>query len=245
MVASDSKSLQGIGFLTVVQDDQHGWLGGYLVLNTSSRPLEFHCTAPVKPNRAQQILYGPTLAPYLCGEQIGLALAKKSNVEPAVIFTDVAAMMTLRPLIELPVAYVELDRHEVKSGADEPARIRRIDGPHDQPPQDRAMRLIHFQIADCPLSVGEAFADDQRKVAALLEHARRMSPDAKLVKLADRLHNLSEMHVWPGWKQERYANAAMELLEALHPAPDETLAEDVRQMAKKVLSSSSKDSPQR
>jgi len=51
-------------------------------------PLEFHCTAPVKPNRAQQILYGPTLEPYLFGEQIGQSLLSKAAVEPEVICTD-------------------------------------------------------------------------------------------------------------------------------------------------------------
>ena len=42
-----------------------------MLLNLAGRPLEFHCTAPVKPNRVQQILYGPSLQPYLYGEQIG------------------------------------------------------------------------------------------------------------------------------------------------------------------------------
>src|SRR4051812_23172961 len=54
-----------LGFLTVVEDEQQGLVGGYLLLNPLGRPVEFHCTAPVKPNRAQQILYGPTLRPYL------------------------------------------------------------------------------------------------------------------------------------------------------------------------------------
>ena len=75
---------------------------------------------------------------------------------------------------------------------------------------------------------GRSFADKQ---TALLEHARRMSPRAKLVKLADRLHNLTEMVAWPDWKQKRYAQAALELLEALRPWPAATLAETVRQTA--------------
>ena len=50
-----------LGFLTVVEHPQHGLFGGYLLLNHGGRPLEFHCTAPIKPNRAQEILYGPTL----------------------------------------------------------------------------------------------------------------------------------------------------------------------------------------
>jgi hypothetical protein len=68
---------KAIGFLTVVEHDLHGLFGGYLLLNETGRPLEFHCTAPVKPNRAQQILYGPTLKPFLYGEQIGATLVNK------------------------------------------------------------------------------------------------------------------------------------------------------------------------
>jgi hypothetical protein len=56
-----------LGFLAVVEHELHGLFGGYLLLNATGRPLEFHCTAPVRPNRAQQILYGPTLEPYLYG----------------------------------------------------------------------------------------------------------------------------------------------------------------------------------
>ncbi len=85
----DDKSPTALGFLTVIEHPQHGLMGGYLVLNGAGRPLEFHCTAPVKPNRAQQILYGPTLEPFLYGEQIGQALVAKSQLEPLLICTDV------------------------------------------------------------------------------------------------------------------------------------------------------------
>ena len=64
-------------------------VGGYLVLNATGRPLEFHCTAPVKANRAQQILFGPTLESFLYGEQIGQTLVAKSGLAPLAIYTDV------------------------------------------------------------------------------------------------------------------------------------------------------------
>ena len=79
---------------------------------------------------------------------------------------------------------------------------------------------------------GRAFAEKQ---AALLEHAKWMSTGAKLVKLADRLHNLGDMRNWPRWKQLRYALATFELLNALQPVPDPGLAEDVRVCARDVV----------
>ena len=85
MSAGDSKSQPALGFLTVLEHEQHGLVGGYLILNLAGRPLEFHCTAPVKPNRTQEILYGLTLKPYLYGEQIGQTLLSKSKLSPVVV----------------------------------------------------------------------------------------------------------------------------------------------------------------
>jgi guanosine-3',5'-bis(diphosphate) 3'-pyrophosphohydrolase len=81
------------------------------------------------------------------------------------------------------------------------------------------------------------------KQAALLSHARRMSPRAKLVKLADRWHNLHEMTVWPTWKQQRYARATLELLDALRPWPDDRSADELRQAAMRLLVPDRQESP--
>lgn len=104
MSASGSKSLPTIGFLTICDDGDGGFCGGYLVLNAAGRPLEFHCTAPVKPNRAQEILYGPTLQPFLFGEQIGQTLVTRSKVGPLLVVTDSEPALAVRPLIDTPVA---------------------------------------------------------------------------------------------------------------------------------------------
>lgn len=89
-------------------------------------------------------------------------------------------------------------------------------------------------IVDEVTNIGRPGRPFEEKQAALLEHARRMTARAKLVKLADRLHNLRDLGEWPAWKQERYARATFELLEALQPVPDPGLAEDVRQVAMKI-----------
>jgi hypothetical protein len=94
------------GFLTAVEIDDFGLIGGYLLLDLAGRPLEFHCTAPVKPNRAQQILYGPTLTPFLYGEHIGRTLVEKPNVTPWMIVTNRLPMLAVRQFVSLPVAMV-------------------------------------------------------------------------------------------------------------------------------------------
>lgn len=90
---------------------------------------------------------------------------------------------------------------------------------------------------------GPAGRSFDEKQAALLEHARRMSRRAKLVKLADRWHNLHEMTAWPTWKQQRYARATLDLLETLRPWPDDRLAEEVRQTALRCLIPDLDESP--
>jgi hypothetical protein len=95
-----------LSFLTVMDLNPHGLLGGFLVLNLAGRPLEFHCTVPMKPSRAQQILYGPTLEPFLYGEQIGAALVRKATRIPLVVLIDQPAALAVREHIDLPTAIV-------------------------------------------------------------------------------------------------------------------------------------------
>ena len=102
-----------IGFLTVIEPRDGVLIGGYLILNTKGRPVEFHCTAPVQPNRAQQILYGASLRPYLCGERIGQALVDQSKRQPVILCTDIADAIGLRERVSAPLIFV--------STADEPA----------------------------------------------------------------------------------------------------------------------------
>ncbi|MCG8450255.1 MAG: hypothetical protein MI725_11855 [Pirellulales bacterium] len=95
MDVKTSKSLSAFGFLTVLEDPQHGFFGGYLLLSELGRPLEFHCTTPVVPNRAQEILFGPTLRPYVLGELIGQTLVEKTQLSVQAVLTDQADMMSL------------------------------------------------------------------------------------------------------------------------------------------------------
>jgi hypothetical protein len=98
-----------LGFITAVENPQFGIFGGYLLLNQLGRPLEFHCTTPVKPNRTQEILYGVTLQDFLYGEQIGLALLAQAKQRPVVILTDCGPMLAVRNHTTVPVAWVFSD----------------------------------------------------------------------------------------------------------------------------------------
>ena len=93
-----------LGFLTAIEDAERGFVGGLLITNRFGRPLEFQCTAPVKPNRTQQILYGPTLKPYVLGELIGRTLLEKVGVKPHVVLVESPDLLDLRTATSVPVA---------------------------------------------------------------------------------------------------------------------------------------------
>ena len=95
-----------MGFLSIQRDESAGYLGGHLVLNGRGRPLEFRCTAPVQPSRAQQVLYGATLSPYLRGEVIARALFQNTRIQPDLIFTDDADNLEVRQHIDTPLLWV-------------------------------------------------------------------------------------------------------------------------------------------
>ncbi|HWB09956.1 MAG TPA: hypothetical protein VG826_12060 [Pirellulales bacterium] len=165
-----------LGFLTVVEHEQHGFFGGYLLLNASARPLEFHCTAPIKPNRAQEILYGPTLRPYLYGEQIAHTLISKSTAKPVAVCTDEPAVLAVRELVSLPVALVgdPASAGDQQRGGPAAGRSVRIDAAHQSP------RLVSFELGRNRLAVAAQYEGDRdelgRRLTSLADHLDLAEP---------------------------------------------------------------------
>lgn len=95
------------GYLSAVETADHGYFGGYLLISSLGRPLEFHCTAPIRPSRAQEILYGPTLRPYLLGEQIAGTLLAKSQAKPQIILTDQSSALCRRGAVGVPIVVLD------------------------------------------------------------------------------------------------------------------------------------------
>ena len=96
MSIRDAKPKSALGFLTVVDHPQHGLCGGYLILSTHGRP--WNSIAPHRSSRTgpNEILYGPTLEPFLYGEQIGQTLLGKARTEPLAVCTDREPVLAVR-----------------------------------------------------------------------------------------------------------------------------------------------------
>lgn len=107
MTANGKQEQLRLGFLTAIDVPDKGFVGGLLVTNHCGRPLEFQCTVPVRPNATQEILYGPTLTPFLLGELIGGTLVEKAGVKPQLILTDRDQILELRHHVNQPVGLVE------------------------------------------------------------------------------------------------------------------------------------------
>ena len=135
-----------VGFLTICEQADHSVVGGYLVLNAAGRPLEFHCTVPIRPSRAQEILYGSTLKPFLHGEQIGRTLVGKAASEPLFVCTDVESVMALRNHASVPVVLVTNDAAaDLTGSASKPSQVqRRIDScaSRSQPVETRGPGVV-------------------------------------------------------------------------------------------------------
>jgi len=165
MSNTDAKSKPALGFLTVVEHPQYGLFGGYLVLNNAGRPLEFHCTAPIKPNRAQEILYGPTLESFLYGEQIGQTLINQASLPPLLICTDRAPALAVREHVSTPVVLVLPPEGEtvVTEQAGESGRVLRLDAAHHGGP-----RLVTFRLGRNRLALPERADEDRRLITERL-----------------------------------------------------------------------------
>ncbi|HEX3656440.1 MAG TPA: hypothetical protein VHV55_11560 [Pirellulales bacterium] len=150
-----------VGFLTVVEHEPHGLFGGFLVLDTRGRPLEFHCTAPVKTNRAQEILFGPTLTSYLYGEQIGQTLFAAARQRPVLACIDSGPMLAMRGHVDVPVVLIEAAESAAATG---PVPQLRVDAAHPRGP-----RLVSFGLGRHRLALDADYAGEQAAVVAQLE----------------------------------------------------------------------------
>ena len=158
MTARDAKVPSAIGFLTVCEHGEQGYFGGYLILNATGRPLEFHCTAPVRPSRAQAILYGPTLRGFVCGDQIGPALAARAKVKPQLICVDVPELLDMRATSEQPIVLVLDDEQDESVGREHRSHSATIE------PQDATDSLVRFALDDNPTAISGEWIGDRAEI---------------------------------------------------------------------------------
>jgi hypothetical protein len=173
------------GFMSTVESPEYGHFGGYLIVSPLGRPIEFHCTSPVKPSRAQEILYGPTLQPFLIGEQICGALLNAAKSTPRLILTDAAAMLLARTHAASPVALLVVPATKLN--------VANTDDSGESPEADastpKLSQLKHFagqvEIAGYELLLPSGFEEERHAVAEL---AGQLSHHVDLAEPFGRIH---------------------------------------------------------
>lgn len=108
------------GFLSVIELPSLGFCGGLLVVSSIGRPIEFHCTAPVTPNRTQQIIYGQTYRGFLFADQIAEALIDKLKQPPAIYVSDCPELLPLNATLAQPLILIESLENNTDSTDDSP-----------------------------------------------------------------------------------------------------------------------------
>jgi len=156
--------------LSAIESPEHGYFGGYLIVSSLGRPLEFHCTAPVRPSRAQEILYGPTLRSYLVGEQIGRALVGAAKLKPRLILTDQADVIGTSLPDGVPLVLVLT---AVQPSRDDTLAASRFDGAASSPQWkaakvSRQVPCFPFTACNHELLLPRWFDSDRETVLAML-----------------------------------------------------------------------------
>jgi len=77
-------------------DKGAGYRGGILVTDGWGKPVEFRCTAPVRPNPVQKTLYGQTLLPHIAVELIGVPLLRSIPEKPMLVVIQDAVFFDVR-----------------------------------------------------------------------------------------------------------------------------------------------------
>jgi hypothetical protein len=87
-------------------EEEQAIRGGLLVTDEQTRPLEFRCTSPIRPNTYQKLLYGKTLISYIFIDLIGVPLISSAREIADVVLVDDAKFLPARPRVNLPVLFV-------------------------------------------------------------------------------------------------------------------------------------------
>jgi hypothetical protein len=139
----------GLGFISMLECDSLGWVGGYLVINPLGRPLEFHCTVPVAPSRAEEILYGATFPNYFFGEVLAATLLRRAKAPVALVLTDHGGVLAARPAQKCPIVYI--DSAPTRAASDDVSQIALTAHPEYVDDSAVARRILEYLPGSWPL----------------------------------------------------------------------------------------------
>jgi hypothetical protein len=101
-----------LGFIGYLETDR-AYRGGILVTDEWGKPMEFRCTAAVRPNPVQRTLYGQTLLPHIAVELIGAPLLRVVQEKPEVVIIADEIFFDVRRHSDAPVTRLRRQGEQV------------------------------------------------------------------------------------------------------------------------------------
>jgi hypothetical protein len=116
-----------IAFLGYTEfDNGASYRGAILITDDWGKPLEFRCTAPVKPNAVQRTLYGQTLLPHVLVELIGAPLLQAVQERPEIIVVQESLFFDVRHKTETPVVRLRRQGTDVKLSGEDGEKVKPV-----------------------------------------------------------------------------------------------------------------------
>ena len=153
--------------------DNTGLMGAALAIDCQGIPVEFRCSAPIRPTALQQALYGHLIHHHIAIDLCGRPLLHSLESEPAVCLVEAVSLFDLQQDLSLPVFHVERANESHRAGrfhqdgnrssvggAENVVRIDSVTGlgpillkcnPHWHPPVEEYIRLLERISANCDL----------------------------------------------------------------------------------------------
>jgi hypothetical protein len=93
-----------IAYISCPQDSGRNYLGGLLLTDYRTHPLEFAFVSPVKVTAMQRIIHGRTLDQAITVELVARRLIDEATKRPDIVFVDSDLLLELQPVIKTPIA---------------------------------------------------------------------------------------------------------------------------------------------
>jgi hypothetical protein len=147
---SQPRKIAFLGYMEL--DSGASYRGAVLITDDWGKPLEFRCTAPVKPNAVQRTLYGQTLLPHILVELIGAPLLQAVQESPEIIIIQDYLFFDLRHKTNTPIVRLQRQGAEVKLSAEDGQKAKQGVVASESGKFDPIIMEVHWQFTgdmDC------------------------------------------------------------------------------------------------
>jgi hypothetical protein len=115
-IPAESNGTLLVGFVAIVEREDGSYEGSYLCTDQGGAPVECWYTSPIKPTRAQKLLYGAALEPQLLGRCIAGAMLKNLEHKPTVVLTDREVVARSLAEHDFPVLQITFGASDIRDG---------------------------------------------------------------------------------------------------------------------------------